>query len=149
MRSNAVEIVIPGCPVPKGRARSAVIHGRVVHYTPKPTKDYESLARSYAMQAMAKRKVMDGPVFLAVRFYLPIPESWSKKKKESALCLAISPITKPDLSNLVKAVEDAMNGVVWRDDSQVTCMQVEKFYSDEPRSEVTVKEMNEDGQKEK
>ena len=47
---------------------------------------------------------------------------------------------KPDLDNVLKAVLDAMNDVVYVDDSQVVNMVAHKRYSAQPRIEVYVNE---------
>ena len=48
------------------------------------------------------------------------------------------PKVKPDLDNVVKAVLDALNGVVYRDDAQVVNLVATKRYATEPRVEVYV-----------
>ena len=40
------------------------------------------------------------------------------------------PTTKPDATKLVRAVEDALTGVIWRDDSQVVRQWASKVYDD-------------------
>jgi len=37
-------------------------------------------------------------------------------------------VSEPDLSNLQKGVEDALNGIVYRDDRLIVCAWVEKRY---------------------
>jgi Holliday junction resolvase RusA-like endonuclease len=56
-------------------------------------------------------------MFVAV---FPVPDSWSAKKRAAALAGDIRPTKKPDLSNIQKALEDGMNAVVFKDDSQIT-----------------------------
>ena len=84
---------------------------------------------------------MDGPVMLCVQEFRAIPQSWSRKKREAALEGSIFPTTKPDMSNIVKGIEDAMNGIVWHDDSQVVITRTMKIYDETPRVEVEVKEV--------
>lgn len=54
---------------------------------------------------------------------------------------------RPDLSNLVKLIEDALKGIVWRDDEQIDHYgNVDKFHhQDEPRTEIRWEESNEFG----
>ena len=71
--------------------------------------------------------ILDGVVRLRVVFDMPIPKSWSKKRKnEAAGCYHTS---KPDLDNLQKALLDAMNGIVFEDDSQVADIRAVKRYT--------------------
>jgi Holliday junction resolvase RusA-like endonuclease len=58
------------------------------------------------------------PVELIVTFYLPRP----KKPK------FFFPAVKPDLDKLVRAVSDALSGVVYRDDSLVCSLTASKEY---------------------
>ena len=55
-----------------------------------------------------------------------------------ALDGCIAHTTKPDGSNVLKAIEDGLNGIVYVDDSQIVMSHIEKHYSDSPRVEVTV-----------
>lgn len=69
------------------------------------------------------------------------PKSFSKKKTEMAERGEIVPVTKPDADNYLKAIKDALNGVIWRDDSQIVDVQVSKRYSVRPRIEIEVHEV--------
>lgn len=70
-----------------------------------------------------------------------VPGSWSKKKRAAALEGSIRPTGKPDCSNMVKLVEDALNGVAWRDDSQIVSLGVRKRYAEKPETRLTIKEV--------
>ena len=52
----------------------------------------------------------------------------------------IRPTKKPDLDNIAKAVLDSLNGIAYKDDSQIVSMVVSKKYSNRPRVEITLKE---------
>lgn len=68
-----------------------------------------------------------------VIFFMPIPTSRSKKKQ---LELLNKPhLFKPDLSNLIKFVEDCCNNIVFKDDCIITSINAQKVYSDTPRTE--------------
>jgi len=84
---------------------------------------------------------LEGPLNLKIYTYRSIPKSFSKKKHEDAINACILPITKPDCSNICKGIEDALKGVIWKDDSQVVELVVYKFYSDVPRVEVDIEEI--------
>ena len=49
----------------------------------------------------------------------------------------ISPTKKPDIDNIIKIVLDALNKMAFRDDSQVTKIEVEKIYG--PVEKIKVK----------
>jgi Holliday junction resolvase RusA-like endonuclease len=71
---------------------------------------------------------------------MPIPISKPKKWKVVALSGDIKPTGKPDASNLLKNIEDIMNGIYWKDDAQITRASVIKRYSDNPRWEIEIQE---------
>lgn len=65
-----------------------------------------------------------------VIFHMPMPKSWSDKKKMAMI--GHYHTSKPDIDNLVKGLFDAANGIVWKDDSQVVEVKAEKGYRNEP-----------------
>ena len=52
----------------------------------------------------------------------------------------ISPTKKPDLDNIAKAILDSLNGIAYKDDSQIVSLLISKKYSDRPRVEIALKE---------
>ena len=115
-------------------------NGKPRAYTPKKTKDYEFELRAAAYRARFERsmtKPLDVPVSMIVKAFIPIPRSWSKKRREAAHYAS----ARPDIDNYAKSVLDALNGIVYRDDSQVVDLFVRKLYDDNPRLEITVQEM--------
>lgn len=130
---------IPGDPVAKARPRASMVSGRARLYTPAKTEKYEARVAIFAQQAMAGRPVMEGPVALSVTALFPIPPSWTKKRQAAARAGAEQHTKKPDLDNVLKAIKDGLNGVAWKDDSQVCVLRdCRKGYSDTPRVLVTV-----------
>ena len=53
----------------------------------------------------------------------------------------IRPVKRPDWDNIGKIITDALNEVAYHDDAQIVEAIVEKYYSDNPRVEVTIKEL--------
>lgn len=146
MNNLALKFIAPGTPVAKGRARVSSRGGFIRHYTPEKTVSYENTVRGYAVQAMRKAnmQIIDVPCGLELMIYMPIPAKWSKSKKEKAKKGELRPGIKPDCSNLAKAIEDAMNGVVYTDDKFICALYIQKFYSDLPRAEISVFILEED-----
>ena len=131
-----ISFTVPGEPVAKGRPRSFVRNGHVAHYTPDRTARYENLVKLAASQAMGDRAPAEGAVRLVVRAVFAIPASWSQRKRAAAVGALV--IKRPDLDNVIKAVKDGANGVVWRDDSQVAELVSSKVYGEAPRVDVCV-----------
>lgn len=136
-----IKFEVPGQPVGKGRPRFVRKTGHA--YTPKKTQVYEDGLRRAGEQAMRDDPLLTCPISLYVCAYFQVPKSWSKKKQQLAYDGVILPTGRPDGDNVLKAVGDALNGVVWRDDSQVVFGQIKKLYSLEPKTEVTVFAMRE------
>ena len=137
-----VKIIVPGVPIAKGRARSArMSSGKVIHYTPKKTANYESLVAICGLGAMGFKMAIDCACRMDLVLYMPIPKSWSLKKKKLAIDGKIYPTSKPDSSNVLKAIEDALNGIVYLDDSQIIEHSMKKIYSEDPRAEIEITEL--------
>lgn len=134
-----IDFTIPGDPIAKGRPRFAKRGNFVATFTPKKTSEYERLVKLCSYQAMFGRAPFDAPIYLAVDIYLPIPTSWSKRKQIAAAKGEIGATKKPDADNVLKAVKDAMNGIVYTDDSRVTDVVIRKRYSPTPRVHVMAK----------
>ncbi|MDN8078303.1 endodeoxyribonuclease RusA [Burkholderia multivorans] len=117
--ARRVVFVVPGKPVAKGRPRFVRRGPHVRTYTPEPTERYENLVKIAARAAMRDDEPYAGPVRLIVDIGVPIPASWSEKRQRAAAAGAIGATKKPDADNVVKALKDGMNGVVYGDDGQV------------------------------
>lgn len=134
---NEITFVVNTKPRGKERARTFIQKGRLVTTTPEKTRSYEKMVtREYKSQC--KGIFFTGELELIVNTYHAIPKSWSKKKKQAALNGEIRPIIKPDISNVIKSIEDALNGVAYKDDSAIVDIHGHKYYAEEPRVEVTI-----------
>jgi len=127
-------------PVGKQRARYVKRGNFVQAYTPEKTRTYEALIKDAAIEAMGASEPLETPVTLYLYIRVPIPKSHSKKKVEDCLNGLDQPIKKPDASNILKSVEDGMNGIVYKDDSQIINLHVTKVYSTLAGVDVCVKE---------
>ena len=134
----SVYFVVTGKPVGKGRPRASTRGGYVRMYTDAKTLGYEAAIADEAARAMGKMGLFETPLQMQVSCYYPIPKSWPKKIKQGALDEEVFPKVKPDLDNVVKAVLDALNGVVYLDDAQVVNLVATKRYATEPRVEVYI-----------
>lgn len=111
--AHSYRFTVPGLPVPKGRPRV----GRTGTYTPARTKAHEKLIWSYALKAGVR--CLTGAVTVWCEFHVPDPN-------------------KADADNLAKSVLDALNGTAYLDDRQVHELNVRKYRSDDPRTEVCI-----------
>ena len=132
--------MVPGEPVGKGRPRVVRRGGFTQTYTPEKTASYENLVK-LEFQRQGGRMLKDGPVFLSIQAWYGIPKSVSKRKREAMMGGLIRPTRKPDCDNVAKVIADALNGLAWRDDSQVVSLLVVKRFGEEPGVEVTIEEV--------
>ena len=138
--SMMITFKVDGDPVGKQRARYAKRGNFVQTYTPDKTRNYESSIKEAAIQAMGSNEILETPVNLYLYIRAPIPKSLPKKRLEACFNGSEKPIKKPDASNVLKSVEDAMNGVVYKDDSQIVNIHVTKVYASVSGIDVCVKE---------
>ena len=134
-----IRFQIPGEPVGKARVRVPKV-GRA--YTPQKTREYEARVRAcYEAASMGVKQDAGGAgeaFCVTITAYCRIPESAPKRKKKAMEEWAIWPTKKPDWDNIGKIVCDALNGYVWKDDSQVVDGAVHKRYAVEPRVVVEI-----------
>ncbi|MDR0703194.1 MAG: RusA family crossover junction endodeoxyribonuclease [Azoarcus sp.] len=137
-----VTFTVPGEPQGKGRPRATIRAGHAATYTPEKTRTYEGVIAVAAQNAMAGRPLFAGACAVDMDILCLVPASWSQKKRAQALTGILYPTKKPDVDNVEKAVFDAMNGVVWRDDVQVVDVVKRKRYAETPGVRVAVIEIS-------
>ena len=129
-----VAFVIPYEPMGKERPRAYSCHGHTQVYTPYKTREYEQMIRDiYALQVGHKRFPDDAEILLEVIACFAVPKSASKTKRELMLNGGILPRKKPDYDNIAKIITDALNGVAYKDDSQIVWANIRKLYAETPR----------------
>lgn len=144
--SETVIIRLPGAPRGKGRHRAQLVNRggvqRIHSHPDQKTEVYESALRVAAGAVMRGRPLLAGPLEVRIFAMLPIPASWSKRKRLDAVEGRLRPTVKPDFDNIAKLV-DALNHVVWNDDASVVDGVVRKFYSATPELVVQVTALEE------
>ena len=133
--------VVLGDPVAQGRPRFSRQGGFVKAYDPAKSRDYKSYVRLIAAQN-APDSPVEGAIEFSLRIYRAIPKGMPKYKREAAKEGRLRPVTKPDVSNVLKGVEDALKGVWYKDDSQIVGYGVlGKWYDERPRIEIMMREL--------
>lgn len=139
--SEPVIIQLGGDPQGKGRGRVGRLHdGRPVVFTPAATRKYEAALRLAASEAMTGRAPFSGAIEVVVLAEFMPPASWSEKKRRNAVAGLVMPTKKPDADNLLKVL-DALNSVVWVDDSQIVTATIRKLYAVKAALTITVRQM--------
>ena len=131
---------VPGQPRGKGRPRFARRGNFVKTYTDAKTSSYEDQIRFYALQAMGSSEPLKTALEAFIYVRLPVPQSYSKKRTEACLNGLEKPCKKPDLDNIIKAMMDGMNEIVYDDDVQVISIQATKRYAINAGVDILIKE---------
>lgn len=108
-----ISLQFPIAPVPQGRPRL----GKWGVFKPLKSRRFENQISALA-RAAYRGEPLTGPLKVTFTFFVGCPK---RKVREV-------PHVKPDLSNFIKAVEDACNGIVWIDDSQIVEIHAKKMY---------------------
>lgn len=105
----------------------------------KKSRPWKSLVSQVAGDAMAGRPLLEGPLSLHLRFVVPRPKGHHGSKGLNAKGRSTPrPFTRPDLLKLARAVEDALTGIVYRDDAQIVDEVLAKAYGSPERVEIAV-----------
>ena len=123
-----ISFTVPGKPVPMARPR-VTAHGT---FTPKRCRDYKAAVALAAKVAMVGKKPMDGAVVCRIELYFNVPKSYTQGKRLSAKHNIIKPTGRNfgDADNIAKSITDAVKGICWLDDSQITRLIVSKRFTD-------------------
>ena len=130
-----IEFTFYGEPTAKGRPRFTTRGRFPMAYTPAKTVAAENLFKLQSLR-FKPQTPFTGPVILTARIYRSIPKSFSVAKREQALAGVLFPICRPDTDNFLKLILDSMNGIFFKDDSQVYQISAIKLYSLNPRIEI-------------
>lgn len=131
-------LTIPGPPQGKARARTR----RNGHtYTPDNTVLYENLVKTEFLRQCGRQR-LPGDIRPALAMEIvavyPIPASYPQRNKVAALAGDLLPAKKPDADNVAKIIADALNGLAYIDDAQITDLSVMKRYGEDPEVRVKV-----------
>ena len=145
-QDSFIHLTIPGQPMGKQRARTRSVNTKagksfVMSYTPKKTLNYETYIKELFVIKYPNFELMESAININIIAYLTIPMSKSKKQKELMRDGSILPTTRPDGDNIQKVVFDALQGIVFKNDSQIVQGSFRKIYSDQPRVDVVIGEV--------
>jgi len=137
--SGPVTITAYGTPQPAGsKTAGRTRDGRTfVRDSNKNAAAWKHTIAQAAGQVMNGRELLDGPLRLAVVFHLARPKS-HHGKRGLLPSAPRHPTVRPDTTKLLRAAEDALQGIVYRDDAQIVQQLAAKRYGTPERVEITV-----------
>ena len=133
-------LTIEGEAVPQGRPRFT----RNGHaYDPERSREYKEKVALAASLAMRGEQVFprETPLRCIITVWKQMPKRFNQRQRALAKAEILRPTVKPDIDNMAKAITDAMNGIVYADDSQIVELVCGKYYDDKPGVIVTVEPM--------
>ena len=134
-----MKLVIPGKPISKKRPRFARRGKFVAVINDQETEEGRFLWE--ISRQVEGHELFEGAIRVVARYYMPIPKSTSKKKRNYMQMDIIKHTKKPDLDNLTKFAWDCLKGIVWGDDCQVVESDSRKTYDSFPRTELIIMEV--------
>jgi len=123
-----IEIIVPGIPVAKARAR---IIKKGFAYTPRETVIFENKV-ALCSYGHRPREPFDCALIVDITFYFPKPKSRKKYKY---------PDRKPDIENCAKSCLDGMQGIIYTNDSRIVDLNLKKRYG-EPKTIIKIETMD-------
>lgn len=144
-------MTVYGSPISQPRQRHRKIKTNagqefVQNYTERghPVQQWKADIKQAALAVGLLAALLEGPVALECRFYLPRPKGLMRKKDPPG---PVWHTKKPDIDNLYKAVQDALAKVLWHDDNQVVSFGPRhgKYYAEKdgrPRLELALYDLS-------
>lgn len=125
-----------------------------IHSTPKPQKqtmlgkhgcyDPSKMTKRHIQWQIAPhapKELFQGPIELHLTFYMPIPKAKKGVERQAMINNVCKHFIRPDIDNLAYIVTNAMKGIVYKDDSQICIMHLEKRYGEQPKTVIKVMEV--------
>ena len=138
MEDSLTSFIVYGEPMAWKRPR---FNGKSKHVYEDPTfGEYKKKVIEAFEESGGKVYEKDLPLRMIVDIYMGVPKSASFKKQYDLIAYG-RPTKRPDNDNIYKGIADALNGVAYYDDSQIVITEINKFWSTEPRVEVTIREV--------
>jgi Holliday junction resolvase RusA-like endonuclease len=134
-----IVIEVRGIPKPGGSKRH-VGNGVLIDSSGKKGADWRGDCKTVALVAMNGRDPIDAPLSVSFTFTFPRPRSHytSKGLRPAAPTYKVS---APDTTKLIRSIEDALTGIVWKDDSRIVIQSATKLYGDRPGAVVEVSKL--------
>lgn len=139
-----IQFIAHGRPSPAGSKRH-VGNGILVDSSGEKGKAWRAVIQD-AARSKFTGDLLRGPLRVRFVFYQPRPKchfGTGKNRLKLKDGAPEHPTGRPDCLKLARAVEDALTGVVWADDSQIVEEQLLKMYGEPARCSVLISELSE------
>jgi Holliday junction resolvase RusA-like endonuclease len=144
---SILRFTVPGRAAPGGSKKGFAFHRangklgvQLVDANAK-AKPWKAIVAACALSARTSPALLEGPLMFTLRFIRARPVGhYGKKGLRSSA--PPYPTTRPDVLKLARAVEDALTGIVWRDDAQIVSEHLTKEFGEPERVEVEIQELD-------
>jgi Holliday junction resolvase RusA-like endonuclease len=134
---------VPGLPAPGGSKRAFVVKGRaVVTDDCRRNRSWRDRVADVAVRAYGDSPLLSGPLELHMAFYFTRPASHYRTGKHALLLRDDAPkypTKKPDLTKVIRSSEDALTGILWKDDASIVRQVCTKEFGEKPGVSVCVR----------
>ena len=147
---NRIEFYVPGVPKTAGSKRAfplwkgkgaskQFVRSIITDSSGSEGKAWRNSIQHWATEAFGARDLLDGSLHVEFTFYVTRPKNHFGKHGLKASAPR-RPATRPDALKLARAAEDALTGIIWKDDAQITTEVLRKRYADKPGMIVEIRE---------
>lgn len=137
VKENNVFVCLDGSPTALKRHRSRLMGSRIIQYDSQKDLKQQVLKR-VLMQLPAGFQPFECPIEFLIEFHMPIPKSTSRVRRARMSCAPH--FISPDLSNMIKFIEDVFNGILYKDDKQIAKIKATKVHSNDPKTVLCIRE---------
>lgn len=139
---SGLTVTVYGTARPAGSKRAFIRGKRAIVTDANPNaKPWKQQVAQIAGEAMGDRPLLEGALRVSFIFVVPRPKGHftTTGSLSAAGRRKPYPTVKPDVLKLARAVEDALSGVVYRDDAQIVDERLVKHYGEPERVEISVR----------
>lgn len=137
-----IRFFVAGIPAPGGSKKGFVVAGRVnIVDASKGNKDWKARVATEAQRVHGNAPLLEGPLVVEFTFSQTRPKSHYRTGKfagELREGAPPYPTNKPDCLKLCRSTEDAITGIIWKDDAQTVCLVARKRYWHRPGCHVQI-----------
>ena len=152
MAERVLEFFVPGTPISGGsktavpfKRRDGSLGARVTDSAGAKNKDWKAMVAFYGEEANDHRDLLAGPLRVWFLFTHPRLKGHYGTGKNAGRVKITSPtfkITKPDTTKLIRAAEDALSGIVWRDDAIIVQQLSQKIFGEKPGVHIIIETLD-------
>lgn len=110
-------------------------------YKPSQERKYQRHVQNCVLEQGKPKELLKGDLHVSIAEYSTIPKAFGKTKRIMAMSGAIRPSIRSDIGYIAASIFNALNGLVWVNEAKVAHVALSRHYSDAPRLDVTVKEI--------